>query len=165
MRCASVVFTKTPFANSTSSLFSADVLDMEDQLKRLEALTNRLEAVANRISAPGVNGHANGSDGSAADIDHLPVLRDYNAIVTDSVKPFLAVSNKIGGELTTMNEHVGRLFELQQQFIKRAVQSKKPNDQQIMDFIKPQSSEMEAITGLRSTTQSHARQRTDSVVF
>ena len=43
----------------------------------------------------------------------------------------LAVSRKIGGDLTTMIDHVIRLFNTQQQFLRQAVQSKKPNDQQI----------------------------------
>jgi hypothetical protein len=123
---------------------------MEDQLKRLEAITNRLESVVGQISSTGVNGqsHVNGGD-SANNVDHLPILRDYDTLINESVKPFLANSHKIGGDLTTMSDHVARLFHAQQQFLRQAVQSKKPNDQQIMDAIKPQSSEIEAITSMK----------------
>jgi hypothetical protein len=137
---------------------------MDDQLKRLEAITNRLEAVVSRISTPNVNGHSNGSDGPASDIGHLPILRDYDTIVNESLKPFLAISAKIGGDLTTMNDHVARLFELQQQFIKQAVQSKKPDEQQITELIKPQLREMEAITGLITMTSHSLRKLTEFVV-
>ncbi len=80
--------------------------------------------------------------------DNLPVLRDYNAIVNDTLTSFAAVSRKIGGELPTMIDHVKSLFDAQQEFIRKAIQSKKPaNDQQIQDLIKPQSTEIEAICG------------------
>ncbi len=79
---------------------------------------------------------------------NLPVLRDYNTIINDSLAPFVSVSRKIGGELPAMIDHVTRLFDAQRQFIQKAVQSKKPaNDQQIHELIKPQSTEIEAICG------------------
>lgn len=126
---------------------------MDDQLKRLEAITNRLEAVAQKISSSSpasstVNGHSNVNNGTADELDHLPILRDYDTIINESVQPFLNSSKKIGGDLTTMTDHVQRLFAAQQAFIKRAAQSKKPNDQQIMEIIKPQSNEIEAISSM-----------------
>jgi hypothetical protein len=122
---------------------------MDDQLKRLEAITNRLESAARQISSAGTNGHSNANGDSANNVDRLPILSDYDKLVHESVKPFLASSQKIGGDLTTMSDHVARLFDAQQQFIRQAVQSTKPNDQTIMDAIKPQSSEMEAITSMK----------------
>ena len=86
--------------------------------------------------------------------DNLPVLRDYNAIVNGSFASFVSVSRKIGGDLPTMIDHVTRLFDAQRQFIHKAVQSKKPtNDQQIQELIKPQSTEIEAISGKEKTTE------------
>jgi hypothetical protein len=80
--------------------------------------------------------------------DNLPVLRDYNAIITGPLASFVTVSRKIGGDLSGMVDHVSRLFDTQRQFIRKAVQSKKPaNDQQIQELIKPQSTEIEAICG------------------
>lgn len=119
-------------------------LEMDQQLKRLEVLTNRLESVIGHLSSADVNVQSNDND----DLDGSPILRDYQTIVNDSVKPFVTLTQKIGGDLTEMSGHVTRLFNAQQQFLKRAVQSKKPNDQQLMEAIKPQSSEIEAITGI-----------------
>lgn len=83
----------------------------------------------------------------AAD-DNLPILRDYNNIINDSLASFVATSRKIGGDLSAMIDHVNRLFDAQRQFIRKAIQSKKPtNDQQIQELIKPQSTEIEAICG------------------
>ena len=124
---------------------------MDDQLKRLEAIPNRLEAVAQKFSSPAsatVNGHSNVNNGTVDELDQLPILRDYDTIIHESVQPFLNSSKKIGGDLTAMVDHVQRLFTAQQEFIKRAVQSKKPNDQQITDIIKPQSNEIEAISSM-----------------
>ncbi|CAF4250073.1 unnamed protein product, partial [Rotaria magnacalcarata] len=45
-----------------------------------------------------------------------------------------------------MSDHVKRLFDAQQQFLRQAVQSTKPNDQKVVEAIKPQSSEIDAIT-------------------
>jgi hypothetical protein len=76
------------------------------------------------------------------------VLYDFLAIIKDSLASFVAVSRKIGGDLPAMIDHVTRLFNAQQQFIGKAIQSKKPaNDQQILELIKPQSTEIEAICG------------------
>lgn len=80
--------------------------------------------------------------------DNLPVVQDYNTIISDTLASFLAVSRKIGGDLPAMVDHVSRLFDAQRQFIRKAIQSKKPtNDQQIQELIKPQSTEIEAICG------------------
>lgn len=121
---------------------------MNEQLNRLEALTNRLESVVNHLSSAGGNGQSNGSD----NLDSLPILRDYEILINESVKPFVAVSQKIGGDLITMNEHLTRLFNAQQEFLRQAVQCQKPNDQQLMQAIKPQSNEIEAITGINQET-------------
>jgi division protein CdvB (Snf7/Vps24/ESCRT-III family) len=124
------------------------VLEMDDQLRRLEAVTNRLESFISQLSSAGVNGQSNGNDDLANNVDNLPILRDYDILINESVKPFLNISQKIGGDLTTMNDHVTRLFNAQQQFLRQAVQSKKPSDQQLMEAVKPQSNEIESITGI-----------------
>lgn len=76
----------------------------------------------------------------------LPILRDYNAIINESVASFATISRKIGEELSTMIVHVTRLFNAQREFLRQALQMKKPtNDQQITELIKPQSNEIETI--------------------
>lgn len=80
--------------------------------------------------------------------DNLPVLREYNAIISGTLKTFVTISQKIGGELSTMTDHVTRLFNAQQKFIQKAIQSQKPaNDLEMQTLIKPQSTEIEAICG------------------
>ena len=80
--------------------------------------------------------------------DSSPILKDYNAIINGSLGSFATLSRKIGGELPNMIDHVTRLFNAQSQFIQKAIQTKKPaNDQQIQELIKPQSTEIEAICG------------------
>jgi adenylyl cyclase-associated protein len=121
---------------------------MDDHLKRLEAVTTRLESLVGQLPYNGATGPSTVNDESANQVDSLPILRDYDSLINESVKPFLAVSQKIGGDLITMSDHVARLFNAQQQFLRQAVQSKKPGDQQLIEAIKPQSSEIEAITGM-----------------
>ncbi|CAF0938080.1 unnamed protein product [Adineta ricciae] len=121
---------------------------MDEQIKRLQTVTDRLEAVARQLgtNSSQTSGPSIGDDESANNISRLPVIQDYEALINDAVKPFLATSQKIGGDLSKMSEHVSLLFQAQQQFIRQAVQSKKPNDHQLVDAVKPQSSEIEAIT-------------------
>lgn len=121
---------------------------MDDQLKRLENLTNRLESICNQLSSTGTNTQSKASDDTENSVDNLPIIRDYNTLIHDTIKPFVAVSQKIGGDLTTMSDHVTRLFDAQQQFLRQAVQSTKPKDEQINEGIKPQSNEIEAITSM-----------------
>jgi hypothetical protein len=86
--------------------------------------------------------------------DHLPILRDYDAILAGSLTAFVTVSQKIAGDLTGMIEHVTRLFAAQQQFVRQALGQLKPvNDQQIMELIRPQSTEIEAICGKTNVDQ------------
>jgi hypothetical protein len=128
---------------------------MDEQLKRLEALTARLESVVGHLSSAGTNGQSNGNEDLTNNVDSLPILHDYEIIINQSVKPFIAVSQKIGGDLITMSEHVTRLFNAQKEFLRQAVQSQKPSDQQLMPAVKPQSNEIEAITGIdRESIQS-----------
>lgn len=115
---------------------------MDTYVKRLDHLNNRLESVANHLQTSPGKSSSNGI------VDHLPVLRDYHVILNGSLAAFVALSRQIGGELSAMIDHVARLFRSQEEFLKRAIQMKKPsNDQQISEFIKPQSNEIESIVG------------------
>lgn len=89
--------------------------------------------------------------------DNSPVLKEYNAIVNGTLASFAATSRKIGGDLPAMIDHVTRLFNAQTQFIQKAVQTKKPADQQIQELIKPQSTEIEAICGKKKYTTFYSR--------
>jgi uncharacterized phage infection (PIP) family protein YhgE len=120
----------------------------EQVIKRLEVVADRLESAVSQLTSNSTTGQSNTNGDSANNVDHLPVLRDYDTLINETVKPFVTVSQKIGGDLTTMSDHVTRLFNAQQQFLRQAVQSKKPTDKQVTDAIKPQSSEIEAITGI-----------------
>ena len=126
---------------------------MDEQLKRLETVTNRLEVVVQQLSSAPNQSASNQSDASndvAEDsIDQLPIIGDYNAIINESVKPFVALSQKLGGDLTTITEYLTRLFNAQQQFLRQAVQSKKPDESALANAIQPQSNEMTAIADLR----------------
>lgn len=110
---------------------------MDSHVKRLDNINSRLESVAIRFQPSN-----NKSD------DSLPVLRDYNTILTGSLASFATLSRKIGGEVSTIIDHVVRLFDVQKDFLQQAIQMKKPsNEQQITELIKPQSNEIEAIVG------------------
>jgi hypothetical protein len=116
---------------------------MSSDVKRLENLNRRLESVANHLQ-PSINQKGSSND----NVDSLPILRDYNAILNGSLASFVNLSRKIGGELVPMMDHVMRLFNRQKEFLQQAIQTKKPaNDQQISELIKPQSNEIEAIVG------------------
>lgn len=113
---------------------------MNSQMKRFDNLNSRLES-ANKNGTKLRNS-------SEQNLDNLPVLRDYNAIINNSLTSFVATSRKIGGELSFMIDHVIRLFSAQHDFLQYAIQTKKPaNDQQIAELIKPQSNEIESIIG------------------
>ena len=121
---------------------------MDPHAKRLESLNSRLTSVANHLQSSGNKSVAGQQQSSADSVDHLPILRDYEAIIHGSFKSFATHSQQIGGELSGMIDHVTRLFRAQRDFLRQAIQTRKPtNDQQMKDLIKPQSSEIEAIGG------------------
>ncbi|CAF2426190.1 unnamed protein product [Rotaria sp. Silwood2] len=127
---------------------------MDSHAKRLDNLNNRIESVANQLqSSIGKTGTSHKSS-SNENLDNLPILRDYNAIINDSFASFVKISRKIGGELSTMIDHVTRLFDAQREFLRQAIQSKKPtNDQQIAELIKPQSNEIEKIVAFTNNNR------------
>lgn len=121
---------------------------MDDKLARLEAVVVRLENLARQQSSN--NQTASNDDNSADAIDQTPIIRDYQYLITDSLQPFLNLSQKIGGDVTTMTEYVSRLFNAQQEFLRQAVQSKKPDDKTIQTAIGAQSTEIGNITDFTS---------------
>lgn len=123
---------------------------MDSHTKRLENLTSRLTSVANHLQSSGNKSAAiqQQHHSSAGSVDHLPIVADYEAIIHGSFRSFASLSRQIGGEVSSMTDHVTRLFDAQKDFLRQAIQTRKPaNDQQMKDLIKPQSSEIEAITG------------------
>ncbi|CAF0748087.1 unnamed protein product [Adineta ricciae] len=120
---------------------------MNTHVKRLDHLNNRLDSVANTLQSPsGRTGSTNVKHSSDDRVDALPVLREYNTIINETLAPFVTTSRKIGGELITMVDHLTRLFDAQRTFLRTAVQTKKPtNDEQTINLVKPQSTEIEAI--------------------
>lgn len=76
-------------------------------------------------------------------------------MMTDTVAPFVATSRQIGGELSSMAEHLTRLFDAQRAFLRLAIQSKKPtSEQQLAELIKPQTVEIEGLVGKREAFKS-----------
>ena len=122
---------------------------MNSHVKRLDHLNNRLDSVANTLQSPsGRTGSINAKHSSNDQVDALPVLREYNTIINETLAPFVTTSRKIGGELITMVDHLTRLFDAQRTFLRTAVQTKKPtNAEQTTNLVKPQSTEIEAIVG------------------
>ena len=128
---------------------------MDDKLARLEAAIVRLENLARQQSS---NNQNDSNDDSSADaVDQTPVIRDYQFLITDSLQPFLNLSQKIGGDVVTITEYVSRLFNAQQQFLRQAVQSQKPDDKTIQTAIGAQSTEIGNITEFTSKNRKSAQ--------
>ena len=88
------------------------------------------------------------NDHNSNTTDQPLVLRDYYAILDDTLAKFDTLSCTIGGELLKMMDLVRCLFAAQRQFLQQALKLKKPsNDQDILQMIKSQSTEIEAICG------------------
>ena len=124
---------------------------MDSHVKRLDHLNNRLESAANHLQTSMDKGEVGSKSSSNDQVDSLPILRDYHAIVNGSLASFVTLSRQIGGELSPMIDHVARLFNNQKDFLKHAIQMKKPaNDQQISELVKSQSNEIESIVGKKN---------------
>ena len=129
-------------------------LVMNSHLKPFDNLNHRLDAVANRFQSYVGRTSTGHKDCSNDNIENLPVLRDYNTIINESMTSFVALSCKIGGELSTITAHVTRLFNAQREFLRHAIQINKPaTDQQVTELIKPQSNEIETIIGKQGMTR------------
>src|SRR5438046_1612143 len=103
---------------------------MDSHVKRLDKINNRLESVATHMQSSIGKTGVNQKNSSNENLDNLPILRDYNIIINDSLTSFVILSRKIGGELSLMIDHVIRLFNIQKEFIRQAIQMKKPTNDQ-----------------------------------
>lgn len=77
--------------------------ELKELIARLESVTERLERTETKLSnmkLSGASAHQNGvASGAAEDEPDLPSIQAFDALVNDKLKPFIANSNQIGGDV------------------------------------------------------------------
>eukprot|EP00002_Diphylleia_rotans_P009457 TRINITY_DN1970_c0_g1_i1.p2 TRINITY_DN1970_c0_g1~~TRINITY_DN1970_c0_g1_i1.p2 ORF type:complete len:466 (-),score=118.57 TRINITY_DN1970_c0_g1_i1:2393-3790(-) len=98
---------------------------MDPVLQRLEAVTARLEALAaGKGAAPSSSAAAAAAAPSAA--GESRTVTEFDQFVADSAKPFLDVSAKIGGDVTTQLAFIQDALQENRKLVDLASKAKKP---------------------------------------
>ncbi|XP_058446134.1 adenylyl cyclase-associated protein 1 isoform X2 [Malaya genurostris] len=73
----------------------------------------------------------------------------YEDIILGSLANFLALSNKIGGDVATQAELVKQAFNVQFSFVQTAAKSSAPSNSELQSLLKPTSDQIAAIQNYR----------------
>jgi len=156
----------TPSSHSSHSIASDDSLlksskasptnmssanELKELIARLESVTERLERTENKLSnikVASAPAHHNGV-AAAEDEPDSPSIQAYDALVNDKLKPFIANSNQIGGDLKTIGTHVERLFALERAFLVEASKSAQPSSDVLKKALQPLSKIIEEIQSFK----------------
>ncbi|KAJ1938715.1 suppressor of rasval19, partial [Linderina pennispora] len=121
----------------------ANANDLSVLLKRLERATARLEEMsAGRASQAKAAGSSN-SGGLSADAgsDH-PAVREYDSVIVPLAEEYVAYSSQIGDVVGTQAAAVQQLVSAQRNFVRVAVQTRKPSMEQLSSLLGPQQAAM-----------------------
>ncbi|KAJ1959044.1 suppressor of rasval19, partial [Dipsacomyces acuminosporus] len=135
--------------------------DLAGLLKRLEKATARLEEVAAGRSSPKTAGSSAAAgaanspgDGLSADSgsDH-PAVREYDSAVKPLIDEFVSHSEQIGDVVEAQAQAVSKLAAAQRNFVRVAVQARKPLVDQLPALLEPQQATMVEIIGLKDSNR------------
>lgn len=121
---------------------------------RLEAVAKRLEAVEGKIGSGGSGGASKssggGNAGSSAGEDSQSVV-DFDELVRQFIDPWVATSNKLGGEIAEIAPLYREAVDQLRGIIVGATQAKKPDAKGMQAFLKPLADAMGAVTEYRNS--------------
>uniref|UniRef100_A0A914ICI4 Adenylyl cyclase-associated protein n=1 Tax=Globodera rostochiensis TaxID=31243 RepID=A0A914ICI4_GLORO len=100
--------------------------ELEGLVKRLEVTTQRLETLS--AQKPGLAPKPPSANGLSAPQSTPPSVKGYDDQMEGPLKAFLEVSKKIGGDVATMADKVGELFDLHRQFLWASAGQPEPTD-------------------------------------
>lgn len=99
-------------------------------------------------------GDAGATATSSAPVELPQALKDYDAMIQESLTPYLALSKEIGGLVAEQSLGVEKLFAAQRDFIYILTQSKKPDPNVFVTLLKPTSGAMETVSMIRENNRS-----------
>jgi len=126
--------------NSGSGSNKKETLDAA--ISRLAALVNRAEAIAARGPA------APSSGGSSA-----VVVAEFGVYVDGTVKPFLALSDNIGGDVQKMGELLLAVVNAEKSLLEKAATQKKPNQADFQNLLGPLSAAITEVNNFKEKKQ------------
>jgi len=129
--------------NSGSGSNKKETLDAA--ISRLAALVNRAEAIAARGPAAPSSG---GSSGSSA-----VVVAEFGVYVDGTVKPFLALSDNIGGDVQKMGELLLAVVNAEKSLLEKAATQKKPNQADFQNLLGPLSAAITEVNNFKEKKQ------------
>jgi len=114
---------------------------LDAAIARLSAIVSRIEAVSAR--GPVSGGSSGGSSSNAA------AVADFAVYVDDVVKPFLAISDKIGDDVQKLGGLVLAAINAEKDLIEKASKSKKPSQADLQNLLGPLSGAINEVTNFR----------------
>jgi len=114
---------------------------LDAAVARLSAIVSRIEAAAAR--GPVSGGSSGGSSSSAA------TVTEFTVYVDDVVKPFLALSDKIGDDVQKLGGLVLVVVNTHKDLLEKASKSKKPSQADLQNLLGPLSGAISEVSNFR----------------
>ncbi|KAI5750547.1 hypothetical protein M8J76_016563 [Diaphorina citri] len=146
-----------PEVADVDSSFDQKASAFNSILSRLETVSSKLEETVQTIngaSKPTVDSFTQVTPLTASTPVTSPIhlsmsVAAFSDIVAGPLASYIALSNKIGGDVATHAKLVSEAFQAQQQFLTVASQSKDPGQSDKMRLLQPTSDKIAAIQALR----------------
>ncbi|CAL1538504.1 unnamed protein product [Lymnaea stagnalis] len=123
-------------------------IELQAAVSRLEAVATRLESLAAR-SAVGGGGHSAGGDSDAVS----PYVLAYDDLIAGPLSKYISLSNDVGGDVKAQAQLVKSAFDAQRSFLIVASKSKQPDQNTLIQLLKPSSERLQAVQDFRENNR------------
>lgn len=117
-------------------------------MAELAGLVQRLEAAVGRLESMSGGGGGPAAGGAVA-----AFVEAYDVAVKTPVTDYLALSQKIGGDVQKHAEMMKKVLDCQRQLLVTAASSQKPSDAELGNLLKPLSNLIQQVQNFRETSR------------
>jgi len=114
----------------------------------LDAAVARLSAIVSRIEAVGARGPVSGGS-SGGSSSSAATVTEFTVYVDDVVKPFLALSDKIGDDVQKLGVLILVVVNTHKDLLEKASKSKKPSQADLQNLLGPLSGAINEVSNFR----------------
>lgn len=122
-------------------------------VQRLEAAAQRLEDIVARTKSSD-SGAASSSTAAVSNGSSAPFVTAFDDVVSESLKPFIDASVKIGGLVKEQSDLFVSAVQAQRQFLVIASQAKKPDQATLTSLLQPTQSNIVKVNEIRDKNRS-----------
>eukprot|EP01134_Creolimax_fragrantissima_P008435 CFRG8435T1 len=122
--------------------------DLNALVERLERAVSIIESFSNGKNV----GRSPAASGSAED-SPCPSVEAFDEIISNQVQAYVALSDKIGGEVAEQAKYVKDAFSQERAFLAMAAKSKMPSEAELPALLKPTADAMGAVSAFKDAPE------------